>query len=144
MATLTGTSGADTITPFLVSAVVTANPAGSNRSRNETLSGGTGGDFLEGGAGNDVLSDGGGNDTFSFRAFGGIDTAEWSNGIDLLRFEGFGADFDTAAEILATAVQAGADVRLTLDDSSGGTDTVVFLVNARVAQLDAGDFLVFA
>jgi Ca2+-binding RTX toxin-like protein len=64
MANFTGTPGADTITPALVSAGVVAVPVGSLPSNaSDTINGAAGSDTIDGGGGDDSLSGQAGNDS---------------------------------------------------------------------------------
>jgi Ca2+-binding RTX toxin-like protein len=115
---------------------------------NDTLSGGAGFDILEGGAGDDTL-DGGdlndvifgnaGNDMIVFRKFGDADTIrDFTAGAgvgDVVRLVGFGAAFDSFAEILAAASDNGVDTTINF----GGGDVIV-LRGVLVSQLAADDF----
>jgi len=139
----TGGGGIDSLTGV-------ENLAGSSLNDQLTGNGGAnrlygynGNDFLSGGAGDDTLWGGAGNDTFYFTPPGGSDwVLDFTNGIDTLFFSGFGLAFDTAAEVLATAVAVGADTRITLDDPVGGTQTIVTLAGFALASLDAADMIV--
>jgi Ca2+-binding RTX toxin-like protein len=107
----------------------------------DTLTGNGLANRLDGGAGNDTLTGLGGADLFAFAAGGGTDTVtDFTDGVDLLGFTGFGAAFDTAEEILAQAVQDGSAVRITLPDPVGGGVTTVILAGFTLAALDAADF----
>ncbi len=115
---------------------------------NDTLLGGAAFDVLEGGAGNDTL-DGGdfndvifgnsGNDTIIFQKTGDVDTIrDFTAGAgvaDVIRLIGFGAAFNTFAEVLAAATDNG--LHTTID--FGGGDMLV-LRNVLVSQLNADDF----
>ena len=116
---------------------------------NDTLEGGNGNDLLKGQAGDDVMNGGAGldtldgaagDDTFQFGPGGGADLfksftagAATDDKIELL---GFGAVFDTFAEVIAAATQSGAD---TVIDFGGGD--VITLENTTLAALHADDFL---
>ena len=65
MATFTGTSTADSITPSGISAGVVVSPPGSTLSGDDTLLGLEGDDVLDGGAGNDVIDGGSGADAMT-------------------------------------------------------------------------------
>ena len=116
---------------------------------NDTLDGGTGNDLLKGQAGNDIMNGGRGNDTLDGAA--GDDKFQFDFGDDADRFlnftagastddkielTGFGAAFDTFAEVIAAATQSGAD---TVIDFGGGD--VITLENVSLASLHADDFL---
>lgn len=125
---------------------------------NDTLTGGTGGDTLLGGAGYDILQgddgddvlDGGGlndvlfgnagNDLFVFSTGGGVDTfRDFTAGAaseDVIRLVGFGAAFDSFAEVVAAASDDGRHT--TIDFGNG--DAIV-LRNVLVSALDADDFI---
>ncbi|MBX9700596.1 MAG: hypothetical protein K2X74_14250 [Acetobacteraceae bacterium] len=122
--TLNGEGGADRVT------------GGKGR---DLLIGGGGNDTISGNAGNDTLSGGAGLDTFSFTPGGGTDTIiDFVDGDDVIRIRNFGAAFDTDAEVLAVAVQAGADVAITLANPTGG-NTVILIENLLLAQLTGAD-----
>jgi Ca2+-binding RTX toxin-like protein len=81
----------------------------------DTLSGGSGADTLAGGAGADMLTGGSGLDRFVFAPGGGTDTVtDFETVGERLIFSGFGAAFDTDAEVLAAARDIGADVLIDL------------------------------
>jgi Ca2+-binding RTX toxin-like protein len=114
----------------------------------DALAGGAGFDILEGGAGDDTL-DGGdlndvifgnaGNDMIVFRKFGDTDTIrDFTAGAgvgDVVRLVGFGAAFDSFAEVLAAATDDGVHTTITF----GGGDVIV-LRGVLVSQLAADDF----
>jgi Ca2+-binding RTX toxin-like protein len=99
---------------------------------NDVLFGGEGNDFIDGGAGDDTLHGGKGNDVFVF-----------SQGRDLIRDFTIGEDkislsdsgLDNFADVLAHAVQRGANVVITED---GNTLTIA---GVRLADLSGDDFL---
>ncbi len=115
---------------------------------NDTLQGGAGFDVLEGGAGDDSL-DGGdsndfifgnaGDDTIIFSLGGDIDTLrDFTAGAatdDVIRLVGFGAAFDSFAEVLASATDDGVSTTINF----GGGDMLI-IKNVLVSQLDASDF----
>jgi len=109
-------------------------------SGNDTLSGGGGNDTLEGGFGGDSLVGGTGNDVFIFGAGAGSDVIQDFAAGDVVMFQGFGALFDTAAEVLATRRASGADSFVRLTHPDGTTVTVTFQ-GVDVNSLDASDFL---
>jgi Ca2+-binding RTX toxin-like protein len=101
---------------------------------------GDGADTLNGGAGNDILIGYGGGDTFVFATGSGADRiVEFGSGAgdnDVIRLSGFGAAFDTFAEVSAVGSQSGADAVFNF----GGGDTLT-LQNVTLASLASGDFL---
>ncbi|MEH7829793.1 calcium-binding protein [Gemmobacter denitrificans] len=104
---------------------------------NDTLYGAEHADVLKGGGGNDRLNGGHGNDTFVFAAGQtGLAVIEdfnhAANERDLLRLEGL---FSSAAQVLAAAVQIGADVRI----DAGPLD--ILLRDTRLSSIDASDFI---
>lgn len=111
----------------------------------DTLDGGAGDkDFLTGGPGNDRLTGGSGKDIFGFsRNFGSDVVTDFENGQDNIRLKGFGAAYDTYAEVRAAIVQQGADAVLTLAPAGQSTVTVTFL-NTDVSVFDASDFTIIA
>ncbi|HYN39599.1 MAG TPA: hypothetical protein VES39_10135, partial [Rhodospirillales bacterium] len=83
MATFSGTSGDDIITPGQVSGGVGRNPPGSfPGAGNDSLSGESGDDRLDGGGGNDTLDGGSGEDTLI--GGGGDDFLDGETGDDFL------------------------------------------------------------
>ena len=78
---------------------------------NDTLAGGAGNDTINGGAGNDVLTGGAGVDTFRVKAGNGSDRVTDFSG-DRLVIDGYA--IGSRAALKAAAVQAGADVVITL------------------------------
>ena len=116
---------------------------------NDTLLGGANNDLLKGQRGNDVMNGGAGRDTldgalgddiFQFGPGGGDDLFQsFTAGAatdDIIELLGFGAAFDTFAEVIAAATQVGAD---TVIDFGGGD--MITLENVTLASLDADDFL---
>lgn len=80
----------------------------------DRLSGGAGRDWLEGGAGDDRLSGGAGADRFVFAPGSGADLVlDFQDGRDKLVLQGF-AGLDSAEDLLARALQRGADVVIAL------------------------------
>ena len=63
MATFTGTSGNDTITPTLITPGVIVSPSGSNLLGNDIITGGSGNDVIDASTGNDTITGGDGNDS---------------------------------------------------------------------------------
>lgn len=102
--------------------------------------GGGGDDTLWGQAGNDTLTGGAGNDRFVFDAAGGADRiVDFIGGpglSDLINLTGFGAAFDSFAEVTAVASQNGADV--IFDFGAGRTFT---LANTVLGSIAADDFV---
>jgi len=106
------------------------------RAGGDTLRGGDGNDFLRGGNRADVLEGGAGADILVYGANEGRDTIEgFEHGIDVIRLVGFGAPFNTFAEVSAAATQAGADTLLDF----GGTGSLR-LVGIATTDLTASDF----
>jgi Ca2+-binding RTX toxin-like protein len=102
----------------------------------DRLSGNAGVNRLEGGGGDDELTGGGGADVFHFRPSAGNDlVTDFENGLDRLRFEGFGAAYPTIAAILAQARTEGSDTVIDLGSTS------VRLRNVAINQLDASDIV---
>ncbi len=101
----------------------------------DSLSGGDGADTLIGGSGNDTMAGGRGADLFEISAGGGRDMViDFKPGEDDLRLLGVG--LNSYADVMAAAVQSGADVLIT---ASGGQ--IIQLNNLQLASLQAGDFL---
>lgn len=102
--------------------------------------GGGGDDTLWGQAGNDTLTGGAGNDRFVFDAAGGADRiVDFIGGpglSDLINLTGFGAAFDSFAEVTAVASQNGADV--IFDFGAGRT---LSLANTVLGSIAADDFV---
>lgn len=106
------------------------------RAGGDSLRGGDGNDFLRGGNRADVLDGGAGADILVYGVGEGRDTIEgFEHGVDVIRLVGFGAPFNTFAEIAAVATQEGADTLLDF----GGTG-VLRLVGIDAAILTASDF----
>jgi Ca2+-binding RTX toxin-like protein len=105
------------------------------------LFGGAGDDTLIGGAGDDSLFGQGGNDRFVFAPGSGDDEiSAFSAGAgtdDVIELSGYGAAFDTFAEVQAAASDDG--FGNTVIDFGGG-DTIT-LTGVAVADLDASDFV---
>lgn len=101
----------------------------------DSLSGANGNDTLTGGDGDDVLAGGRGSDMFVFGPHFGHDTlVDFKPGDDEIRLVDAGfADF---ADLMAHAVQAGANIVIT----SAAGDSLQ-LNNLQLASLHAGDFL---
>lgn len=115
----------------------------------DRLRGGKGFDVLEGGEGNDTLHGGdlgdvifgqGGNDRILFALGDDTDTLrDFTAGVgagDVIRLIGFGAAFDSFAEVLAAATDDGIDTTINF----GGGDVIV-LRNVVKTDLAADDFL---
>jgi serralysin len=102
---------------------------------NDQLFGGSDDDRLIGGYGDDILTGGAGKDTFIFSGETGADTiVDFRDGSDKLSII---SESPTAvADIIASAVQVGSDVTLTI--AEGATVTIQ---NFDLASLDAKDFL---
>ena len=125
---------------------------------NDILFGNGGNDLLEGGAGNDFMKgDGGvdyliggngidsmfggaGDDVFIFSNDGANDyIGDWSGGAgasDRIQLKGYGAAFDTFAEVFGAATQVGSRVIIDF----GGGDTLT-LLNTQLSDLHQDDFL---
>jgi len=105
----------------------------------DVFEGGDGNDSIDGGDGNDYVYSNAGNDTIVFALGGDTDTVrDFSAGAavgDVIRLVGFGAAFDTLAEILAAATDNG--LHTTID--FGGGD-ILILRNVVESQLAANDF----
>ncbi len=107
----------------------------------DRLKGDAGADTLNGRFGDDLVSGGGGDDTFEFRQGHGNDTyddfvAGSFSSLDQIELIGFGAAFDTFAEVLAAASDNG--THTTID--FGGGDSIL-LLNVVVADLHEDDFV---
>src|SRR5262245_23346851 len=112
MATFTGTSADETITPALVSPTVT--PSGGALPSDavdtidagggaDTIDSGGGADTVSGGAGNDQVLLGAGDDTFTWSAGDGSDAVDGGTNTDTLSFNG-----SAAAERVELSNDAGA------------------------------------
>jgi len=106
----------------------------------DVLLGGDDNDILDGGASNDILFGHGGDDTFRFANGGGTDTlrdfvAGASSG-DVIQLMGFGAAFDTFAEVIAASTDDGTDTTI---DFGGGD--VIIVENILVGGFAADDFV---
>lgn len=101
----------------------------------DLLMGHAGQDTLAGEAGDDRLFGGADADVFVFAANGGEDRIEdFEVGVDRIQAEGLG--FASGADIVATAVEIGDDVRV---DFGAGTSAV--LTGIRLSDLNSEDFL---
>jgi len=131
---LLGSAFADTLT----------GDAGANRldggAGADALSGAGGADILVGEAGADTLSGGAGDDKFWYSSGDDADRiTDFTAGAgsdDAIRLFGFGAAFDTFAEVIAASSQVGAD---TMIDFGGGNS--ITLTGVAVGSLHADDFL---
>lgn len=106
-------------------------------SGNDTLRGGDGNDNLAGEGGRDTMTGGLGDDTFEYGIGDGedrINDFEFAGG-DVVRLLGFGAAFDSFAEVMAAAVDVSGNVRI---DFGGGDELLI--VNTTKADLSADDF----
>ncbi|MEQ1709129.1 MAG: calcium-binding protein [Terricaulis sp.] len=95
--------------------------------------------IFDGRGGDDTYTGGLGNDVFVFRLSEGADTiTDFVAGgtADAVQLAGFGAAFDSFAEIIAAATQIGAD---TIIDFGGGQ--TLTLQNVALANLSSGDFI---
>lgn len=105
----------------------------------DTILGETGDDTVAGGDGDDDLFGGAGADTFEFARTGDVDAVhDFAPGPafdDRIRLLGFGAAFDTFAEVLAAATDNGVDTTI----SFGGGDFLI-LKGVLIGQLSADDF----
>ena len=116
MATITGTNGNDTVTPFSASAGVTGGTATSGA---DTILGLEGNDLLDGGGGDDSISGGGGNDDLSGGS--GNDLIDGGDGRDVVRYTGLSPGL---AGISAVVVDAGPQSDATVTGAEFGTDTI--------------------
>ncbi|MCQ4160817.1 hypothetical protein NON00_12855 [Roseomonas sp. GC11] len=118
---LTGSSGHDTLYGL----------AG-----NDTLTGGTGNDTLAGGTGTDKLTGGAGEDLFLLAKGDGYDQiTDFTVGQDKLLLSGFGAAFDSWAEIQGALHKSGSSTILDLGDG----DKVIFK-GVAIGSLGISDF----
>ncbi|HYN39420.1 MAG TPA: calcium-binding protein, partial [Rhodospirillales bacterium] len=94
-----------------------------------------GDDSLTGGLGNDTLDGGAGNDVFVFSATIGSDRIiNFEDGVDLIRFSGYGQSLDSFDDLRET--DTGADVRIDL----GRYGSIVLAGIADTTTIDASDF----
>ena len=105
------------------------------------INGHNGADTLIGGTGNDTLIGGLHDDRFVFRTGDGADRINdfgvgGATGSDVIELQGYGAAFDSFAEVMAVASQQGAD---TLINFGGGNS--ILLVGINMASLNSADFL---
>ncbi|NWG92305.1 MAG: hypothetical protein HXY21_07320, partial [Parvularculaceae bacterium] len=103
------------------------------------LEGGDGDDSLEGGDFNDFIFGNAGNDMIVFNPGDDIDTLrDFTAGAgvgDVVKLVGFGAAFDSFAEVLAAATDDGTHTTIAL----GGGDSLI-LRNVLVSELASDDF----
>ncbi len=112
-------------------------------SENDTVSGGLGADSLSGEGGDDRLTGGGDGDFFYFTTGGGKDrVVDFEDGIDRLIFFGFSDAYDTAEEILATAVQDGTSVMISVPNNGAAGATKVILLEFDLEDLSTADMFV--
>jgi predicted extracellular nuclease len=127
--TLDGGAGADTLVGGA------GNDLMLGGSGIDSLSAGDGNDTLDGGAGNDILAGARGADLFNFAGTFGHDTViDFAPGVDHIQFQGVG--FASFSDVMAHAVQAGANIVIT--DPAGDT---VQLNNLTLASLHSADFV---
>ena len=97
-------------------------------------------DYLIGGNGIDSMFGGAGDDVFIFSHDGANDyIGDWSGGAgasDRIQLKGYGAAFDTFAEVFGAATQVGSRVIIDF----GGGDTLT-LLNTQLSDLHQDDFL---
>lgn len=104
----------------------------------DTLRGNSGDDTLNGGAGADTLIGGLGDDLFRFELGGGADEIkDFSLGgvEDEVELSGFGAAYDSFAEIINAASQVGSDTMIDFGD-----DDVLTILDTALTSLTAADF----
>jgi Ca2+-binding RTX toxin-like protein len=110
---------------------------------NDTLDGLGGNDTLDGGAGNDTLIGDAGSDTFIFAKQSAtnadriVDFVEGAGVVDVISLQGFGAAFDSFAEVLTAAADDGLG---NVVINFGGGETLT-LQGVLKAQLVADDFI---
>ncbi len=108
---------------------------------NDLLTGNLGLDTLIGGLGDDTVVGNGGNDVFVFSVGDGNDTFNAFTGgqgiRDVIQLSGFGAAFDTFAEIFDAATDDGFG-NTTID--FGGGDSITLIGDSK-ADLNADDFM---
>jgi uncharacterized protein YjiK len=108
----------------------------------DVIYGEAGNNRIEGGFGNDTLVGRAGNDTFVFEADAmglGISQdriIDFTVGVDVIELNGYGAAFDTLAEILAVSVDRASGVSIEFS----ATDTIIFS-NVTRSQFTMGDFV---
>jgi Ca2+-binding RTX toxin-like protein len=132
---LNGGNGDDTLTGGAYDDVIDTGNG------NNHVYGGAGNDIIKSSGGQDTLSGGLGNDAFVVRAGEGNDTVtDFSpNAVsnnDVIDLIGFGASFDTFAEVMAAASQNGSDVVIDFDAGQHLT-----LQNLNLGDLTAADFI---
>lgn len=105
----------------------------------DNISGLGGADTLIGGTDNDTLSGGAGADIFEFATGFGADLiadfAEGAGGSDVIRLVGLGPEFDSFDEVIAAAVDTGADVVINF-----GGGNLITILNAAAASFAPDDF----
>ena len=110
---------------------------------NDTAVGNLGADSLFGQAGDDRLTGGADADRFDFTTGGGKDRVlDFEDGIDQLLFFGFGASYDTEAEILATAEQNGTSVMFTVPNNGTPGVTRVIVQDFDLDDMSSADLIV--
>jgi Ca2+-binding RTX toxin-like protein len=96
--------------------------------------------IFDGRGGNDTMTGGLGADTFVFRLNEGSDTVtDFSAGAasgDVIQMAGWGAAFDSFAEMIAVATQSGGDVVFNF-----GNGQTLTLQSVTLGNLNAGDFI---
>ncbi|MCB9954365.1 MAG: hypothetical protein H6848_00560 [Caulobacterales bacterium] len=107
---------------------------------NDFMKGDEGNDTLDGGAGVDSLQGNAGLDVYRFSPDGAIDYvggfAGGAGASDQIELIGYGAAFDTYAEVMAAATQSGTRVII---DFGGGDQ--IHLLSTQLSSLNADDFL---
>ena len=107
---------------------------------NDFMKGDAGNDTLDGGAGVDSLQGNAGLDVYRFSPDGAIDYvggfAGGAGASDQIELIGYGAAFDTYAEVMAAATQSGTRVII---DFGGGDQ--IHLLSTQLSSLNADDFL---
>ena len=131
--TFTGLAGDDQINGF------GGNDILNGGAGNDIINGGNGSDRLIGGLDNDILTGGGDIDTFVFAAGAGTDTVnDFVDGVDLLDI-GTLTFGESAGQV--SAVQAGVDTDLIINDGLGGaTETLATLTGINAALITQDDF----
>jgi Ca2+-binding RTX toxin-like protein len=105
---------------------------------NDVVNGGGGNDLIHGETGNDTLTGGSGSDAFFFASGFGkdviIDFAAGSGLTDTVDLQ-LGTAFDTFAEVISSAAQAGSDTVITVD-----VNNTITLKNVNKSALVSDDF----
>ena len=115
------------------------------RQGDDIVVGHLGADTLAGQGGEDRLTGGAGADRFDFQPSGGKDrVVDFEDGVDQLYFFGFGASYDTAAEVLDTAVQNGTSVIFRVPDTGESWATEVIVLHFDLANMSEADLIVGA